>query len=390
MGTRSLRSILTTIGTLQGGLERLLLNDSAWVLVGFGLAFAGIGLAFLDAYVIPVPPPRPTPSPGTAPAPQTSSEKAIAWFRRVPRGLIVLAALVLFLGGIAVLVWKATESLSKNERPNITTTATMAADGSGSIEGHVTAFGVKSSDWIYVAVTGIPAKSASQTGSASNDQNGSGDDQANIGAPILYQTRAGPDRSGKVDLTFSIPVSFGSFQFVRVGATLADKVSDESIERCFRPSLEEDKHPKLAKEAIKQSCATVYSPQAPKRPTLSASWDGAGVLTVAVKTSELDPNDVVLLNVANARKVMKAKETRAVPKGVPLYRSVFSGSATGLVDTSVKVPVAAGITLVCVVATTIGSNDDTPLKNKELTQTRNCKPGALRLTKSSFALITLH
>jgi hypothetical protein len=271
---------------------------------------------------------------------------------------LLVVAFFLFALGVALLIWFSTSSLSENERPAITTEASMEAGGS-KLKGKVTAFGLMSDDWIYLSVKGFEQTAKEETAA---------------GAPVLlYQTRAGPDRNGKVDLSFDIPVAFGRFSFVRIGSTRAHKTEDESIDPCFV----------LRHASEDQSCATLYPPPGPKRPTLSASWEksgGVNVLNVTVKTSGVDPDDVVLLDMAGNSKTQTGK------RRVIFYRSMFSSSSTGVVDATAKAPMPKGMTRACVVATTISTADGTPLEGQP---TRTCALGLLDLSRTSFAVITV-
>ena len=121
--------ILTTLAAFQGGLERLLLNRPYGTLLGLGLVGAGIALGFVDAFV-----------------------------KSAPRKkLVVVVALFLFIAGLLVLWHVGTSSLADNERPEITATASIAAEGS-KLESHVTAFGLKTNQWVYVSVKGLASE----------------------------------------------------------------------------------------------------------------------------------------------------------------------------------------------------------------------------------------
>jgi len=288
--------ILTTIGTLQGGLERLLLNQPVWTLIGLGLALVGIVVAFAAAYVVPK-----------------------TWSTR-RRAFVVVVALVLFIVGILITVGFGTRSLSDNERPGITTTASMSADGS-TLKGEVTAYGVKAEDWVYLSAKGFQSTAGAQP----------------MSPVLLYQTRAGPNRNGKVDLSFEVPVAFSRFDFVRIGATRANGIEDERIDPCFEP---------LPDASVNQSCATLYPPHGSNLPGLSATWEkgkGVNVFSVTVKAAGVDPDKIVLLDVTNGK------------TGVIVYRSVVRGSANGAVDVTAKVPVAAKVRRVCILGTTIAA-----------------------------------
>jgi hypothetical protein len=331
--------ILTTVGEFQGGLERLLLNHPKLTLAGLLLVGAGIGLAFVAGFV------------------KGAGQKRVVRY----------SALFFALG--LVCLWQAsTMSLSEAERPEIATTASMTADGS-KLEGHVSAFGVKTKQWIYVSAKGL-ANAQTEDGVS------------------LYKTRAGPGRDGKVDLTFAIPVAFNRYQRVRVGAARVGAIDQEKNDPCFedpenQPPASDAKKPEPVKN---QSCATVFPPTGPKRPTLSASWEKSGtdtnVISVTVKTSGVNPDDVVLLDMAGNSRQGKP---RAI-KRVIFYRSMFSGSPTGTVDVTAKAPMPNGMTRACVVATTISMADSTPLQGQP---TRVCALGLLDLSRTSFAVITV-
>jgi hypothetical protein len=335
--------ILTTIGAFQGGLQRLLLNHPWWTVLGLLLMGAGIGLAFVDAFV------------------KSAGHKKT----------VILIALALFGFGLLKLVYLSTKSLSENERPGIATTASMAADGS-KLEGHVTAFGVRATEWVYLSAKGFQITPMGGGDTASGNQSAQVTSER-----LLYRTRSGPDRSGKVDLTFAIPVAFGRFDHVRIGATRVHKAEDESIDPCFDP-------PNPQKSVnVDQSCATVYPPHGPERPTLSATWeksDGVTVLNVTVKTTGADPDHVILLDMAGIGAQRRAR-------GAIFYRSMFSGSSTGAVDATAKAPVPKGVKRVCVVGSTISLTDNTTLKTQP--KTRICALRSLDLSQTSLAVITV-
>jgi hypothetical protein len=305
--------------------------------VGLLLTGAGIALAFVDAFV-----------------------KSVG-----DKRAIIGVALVLFAAGVVVLVVVSTKSLSNNERPQIATTASLAADGS-KLEGHVTAFGVKAKQWIYVSVVGLASAKVEE------------------GVP-LYKTRAGPGRNGKVDLSFAIPVAFNHFQRVRIGAARVDTIEKEKNDPCFESSetKQQADDSNKPKPEVNQSCATVFSPTGSKRPTLSATWEKSGtdnVISVTVKTAGVDPDHVILLDMAGSRAQRRAR-------GAIFYRSMLSGSSTGAVDATAKVPVPKGVKRVCVVGSTISATDSTTLKTQP--KTHICALRSLDLSQSSFAVITV-
>ena len=375
--------ILTTITGLQGGLERLLINHAWLTVLGLALAGLGIALAFVDAYLIPGTPPGGNQQEHT-PAPTLTSRNKAKWWHRFwrwvkrkwrSRPAVVVFAALLFVSGIGLLVVLSTGSLSENSRPTIVTTASLAAGGS-KLEGHVTASGVKSNQWIYLTVDGFqisPSKGPSgSTGTSKESVTTSSDGEL----PHIYLTRAGPDRNGKVDISFNIPVPFERYNNVRVGATFADDRGDEKIDPCF-----------IGKGTkTNQSCATLFPQSSSKRPRLATTWEkssSVNVLNVTVKATLTDPDDVVLLDLANA-----GNPKKGAPKGQRFYRSLLSASPTGEVESTDKVPVKNGVTTVCVVATTLSAAD----KNKALARqpsTRTCTPISLNLSKSSFVLLTV-
>jgi hypothetical protein len=317
--------ILTTIGTLQGGLERLLLNQPWWTLFGLLLALAGVVSAFVAAYIV----------------------RQHGW-----RVAFVVLAVLLFIVGVVITVGFGTRSLSANERPGITTTASMSADGSA-LKGQVTAFGVKAKDWIYLSAKGFQATSDEQPASP----------------VLLYQTRAGPNRNGKVDLSFEIPVALNRFDFVRIGATRANDIGDERIDPCFEPQPD---------ASVDQSCATLYPPHGSDLPTLSTTWEKSGsvnVFSVTVKAAGVDPANGVLLDVSNAS------------TGRIVYRSIVRGSATGAVDVTAKVPVAVRVRRVCVSGTTINATDGAALQEEPTKRT--CQLGSFDPSKATIAIFAV-
>jgi hypothetical protein len=245
-------------------------------------------------------------------------------------------------------VYAEEDTLSQNERPTIALKATLGAEGS-ILEGEVTANGVKSSEWIYVSINGAQELDTGVEGST-----------------LLYKTRAGPDANGKVDIKFTLPV-VRLFDFIRIGATRANGSEDEVVDPCF---------PSPGKGAEDQSCATFYPPHGPSRPTLTATLTkgaaGANLLNATIKTSGLDPDDVVLVDVSNAK------------TGGIFYRSMFSGSSAGAVDAEAKVSIPTGKT-VCVVASTIKSTDTAAQQVQP--KTRTCRIDSFDLSQSSFVFI---
>jgi len=367
--------ILTLIGGLQGGLERLLINHPWQFVIGLLLLGAGVAIAFVDAYLIPGDQPPETEETTTADGddggPRRQPRELHIWKLRarwtaVLRVVLMGAALAAFVVGLWLLVDLGTQSVSASERPAISTTASVTADGS-KIEGHVAAFGVKSSQWIYLTVNGFRLPPSQESdGSLSSNETG--------GKRIhLYQTRAGPDRSGKVDVSFTIPVLFGRFSFVRVEAKRASNADDETVNPCFLPEQGE------GDQSRDQSCATVYSPQPQARPTLNATWEkGAqtNTFSISVKATGADPNAVVLLVITNG-----------VRGGPVFYRSILTVSATGALDASAKVPVPVAERNVCVVATSISATDTTTLKAQS--QALTCSVRSFNKKRASFAVFRL-
>ena len=96
---------------------------------------------------------------------------------------------------------------------------------------------------------------------------------------------------------------------------------------------------------------------------------------MAVKTTGVDPDSVVLLTVSNGT---------GGSGGIVYYRSVFSGSATGAVDASAKVQVPKTEHKVCVVASAVSAVDTATLKNQA--QAPSCDLESFDLSRSSFAL----
>lgn len=336
--------LLTTIGTLEGGLGRLLLNHLKLTLAGVVLTLVGLVVAFLGAYLL-------------------AEEK------HNRRWAAVVVALLAFVGGIGLIGYAEARSLSDNERPTITTTASMAAEGS-KLEGHITAGGVKADEWVYLRVNGFQATTEDDpTNSAGVEGTKSSKAEGPMVNTLLYQTRAGPDRNGKVDFTFNIPVVLARFDFIRIGATRAHTHKGEEVDACF--VLE-------GPSATDQSCSTVYLSDGPKRPTLSVTWEkGTGVnfVNVGVKAEGADPDDVVLLDVRSAK------------TGQVFYRSMFSGSSTGVVDATAKVAVRASVKKVCVVGEMISATNSAALTRQP--RRRTCRLNSFDLSHSSFAITAL-
>jgi hypothetical protein len=327
--------LLTTLAAFQGGLERLLLNRPYGTLLGLGLVGAGIALAFVDAFVK----------------------------RASSRKIVVVLALILFIIGLLVLWHVGTSSLADNERPGITATASIAADGS-KLEGQVTAFGLKTKQWVYVSVKGLPSATSE------------------AGVP-LYKTRAGPGRNGKVDVSFTIPVAFNRFQRVRIAASRVGTIDEEKNDPCFE-SPDQQPQTKDTEPVVDQSCATIFPPSGQTRPTLNATWETSGastnVISASVKASGVDPDSFVLVDMAGNSKSKKGN------RRVIFYRSIFSSSPTGVVDVTAKAPMPKGMKRACVVATTISVADGTPL---EAQPTRICALGLRDMSRTAFSVITV-
>jgi hypothetical protein len=146
---------------------------------------------------------------------------------------------------------------------------------------------------------------------------------------------------------------------------------DEKIDPCFMTTTG-------SKAAADQSCATVYPPQGPERPSLSATWENginANVFNIAVKATGAAPDDVVLLVVTNAKEGSGGKV---------FFRSMVSGTGTGAVEASAKVPVKNTENTVCVVASTISGGDDKALRN--MSKAGACVRKSFDLRQTSFAV----
>jgi hypothetical protein len=88
----------------------------------------------------------------------------------------------------------------------------------------------------------------------------------------------------------------------------------------------------------------LYLPHASDLPALSTTWEkgeGGNVFSVTVTAAGVDPDKGVLLDVSNAK------------TGKIFYRTVVRGSATGSVNATAKVPIAAGARRVCIFGSTI-------------------------------------
>jgi hypothetical protein len=325
---------LTTIGTLQGGLGRLLLNRPLWSLISIACSLLGIAVAFAAAYAFP-----------DDDRPSWVRFRTHALRNHTWKLITLVVGAVLFVAGLLSLASAENYTLAQNERPAIAVKASFTG-GNSTLEGTVSSSGVKSSEWIYVAVRGAR------------------EDVGDKGRVTLYQTRAGPDSNGKVEVTFTINVA-RVFDFIRIGATRASSNDDEVVDPCFPSGADSED----------QSCATLYPPHGPKRPSLGAAWEkdsaGGNLLSTTVKTSGIDPDDVVLLDVSDAR------------SGEIFYRSMFSGSPAGTVDASAKVSIPRATKTACVVGRTLSTSD---LTARTQPPTRTCTIGSFDLSSSSFLL----
>jgi type IV secretory pathway VirB2 component (pilin) len=314
-GYAVLTAVLTVIGGLKGGLGRILLNHPVWTAVGITSLLVAIFLALLSAHVVP-----------------TSGTKANNFLRLA----LVVSSLLLFglgIGAFANAEFLVTED---NQRPTITTKTSISADSS-TLEGHVTAAGIEGKEWIYVSVNGFQERSTATA-------------QTKTKRSLLYQTRAGPNLEGDVDVDFTIGFIPAHFDVIRVGATLARDPEDEQVDPCFAGN----------RPAVDQSCATVYPPRGRRRPTLSASWEpgtGKNQLTIKVGASSLDPEGAVALLVARA------------PSGQIFYRSKFGPKGDGTVEVDANVSVPTSVRKVCVVATTSGAVHSCSLSELDLSRT---------------------
>jgi hypothetical protein len=359
-GYAVLTAVLTVVGGLKGGLGRILLNHP-W-LTGLGILslLAAIALALIAAHVV------------------DSSDAD----KKTLRVTLVVISLVLFTVGIALFLFAEVFVTGDNQRPTITTKTSISA-GASTLEGQVKAAGVKAKEWVYVSVNGfqempLATKRVRTTG--------------HVGRPfkrsILYQTRAGPDLEGDVDVEFTIGFVPARFYAIRVGATLASSADDEQVDPCFTESDTEtsgaSQSPSTgapvsrAEPAVDQSCATVYPPPGPRHPTLSASWEpstGQNKLTVTVASSSVDPDGAVRLIVS------------AAPDGQVFYRSMFGPRGDGTVDAVATVSVPASVKRVCVVGSTTRAVKSTSHKKiQAVKSTRPCAVSKLDLNRSSFLI----
>jgi hypothetical protein len=337
-GSAVITALVAAVGTLDGGLNRLILNDEKATLAALGAMLLGVVLAFFAAAKF---------------EPQIRGKKLPR-----PREVLVALGFVAFVGGLIGLGAIEALSIGANERPAISTVAKVTADGS-SLEGTVNAGGVETDQWVYLVVSGVNLETVKDpSGAKALQQNRS----------TLYQTRAGPDRTGKVSASFNVAGIFGRFDFIRIGATLAKSLDDEGVEACFSD----------VDASIEQSCATVYPPHTRERPVLTVSWEAplaeteSNLLSVAVKSSVIDPDDVVLLDVSDSE------------QGRILYRTMFSPTSAGGVDASAKVAVPFTAKSVCIVGQTISAADESALTAQP--SIRTCKVDSFDLTRTSFAL----
>jgi hypothetical protein len=250
---------LAAVGSATGGLARMFRDQTGAAQASIALVF----LAFALACVARLP----------ATAPEAS---AASTFRRQRlRALVLMASGLLLVLGIAWAFNAQIVVMGKGQAPVVTGTITPASSGD-SLDAHVIATGVRSSDRIVVYAF------------ESSDQNG---DIHSTKVP-LYYSKSGPDPDGRVDVHVTAQVPSSSLQtypYLFVTAVLGEQQRD-----CDGAPIEEGGSTAPAPD--KTACLTLQRPGAPP-PVATSSAPSSASASSSASSSVLALSSPTVLDV---------------------------------------------------------------------------------------------
>lgn len=251
-------------------------------------------------------------------------------------------------------------------RSRPTLTAQLDSDNGLAITFTVKANGIPAKDLVYVLVDGLVDRSieaaradaaeAAQQEAAKNLQ-ASATLSPDWVAPLegfrgyepwrrLYEARLGPDVNGKVEPTFTLPITPDGYDAI----ALAVNVGEEPRNICFSGSDE------------KQGCLVMRLNLPAQLPQLSAQWEAdpaAGqTLVLLVKARHLRPTDRVYVRVAGTGTDPAAPAATSVPAtqtDPELYTATLYPDGRGAISHSVKIPGRGLYTHVCVTSAIVAA-----------------------------------
>lgn len=308
---------LTAVGATGGTLERVLRNHEFKARAGFFLVAVAIAAAACAKSFFVHDPTFP---------------RLKRWSRRGHRALVavvggsqeslqrrlLLVGGISFCAGLFLLTDAAAQTPADIEKPSVGA-AFEFSDRGVTLKGTVTAGGLPASDTIHTIATGLRhVKTAGQV---------------EIKRTRLYESRSGPDSSGKFKLDLSVPVPSGMFSHIAIVAAKND--AEETANECI--TLE------IAKR--RDGCLILKAPGIPDRPQLEATWDLGGTtatMVVNVAAEGLRRTEGIF--------VFAVGESTAVPR-LHLYSAFLAPGASGGLKNQLRVPVGATVESVCIAAT---------------------------------------
>jgi hypothetical protein len=248
--------------------------------------------------------------------------------------LDALAALVFFFG----VVWignLAVETAEENERPRISGKVTMGADGVPTLEGTVTAEGLRTEEHVLIRVLGRSTFGLHR-GRTGRDSLHEGVDEPAGPTQLLFATRMGPDRDGKVDRSFGLPLTPGLYDVVDIQAVII-----EPVDRVKQPRA-----PACDEASRIFGCLSIWLPQPSSSPQLAVTWE-PGTPTQALAINSKAGG---VLGEGGVRIYVLGRAANSGDWSRPFHTSFLSPLPTGVVDSSIKIPLVRDYSKVCVVA----------------------------------------
>jgi hypothetical protein len=194
-----------------------------------------------------------------------------------PRNVFQIIAVVMFGAGLLVGIGALIKTQDITPRPRLN----AALDQKGLLTGSVTAEGLKSADRIAIFVDGLqvtvdPNTRQSTFGPATN----------------LFQTFAGPDRDGKVEIPIHVLLPAGTYGAIGVRAWTTKKTAP-----CQYPEeVDLTDTPIPSGRRIGAGCLVIPLTRIPRRPHLQLQWSGAKQRAVDVSVSATNsPTDRLLV-----------------------------------------------------------------------------------------------
>jgi hypothetical protein len=273
-----------------------------------------------------------------------------------PQVALLLVGVVMLAVGLAWLSELAIATKSAKERPRLSASVVNRTDGTF-LASTVNASGLNSDEHILVRVEG---RSSSRVLAASH---------AGIGPrmrkpknfsegdyyQLLYGAQVGPDAAGQVSYPIKLRVSPALYERVVVSARL---MTGPTPKECQDPHVKSAVRliaPGAAKAEVttcdrscvdgiddrRLGCVTVLLPENVAQPQLFANWKlpfaNPPILEVRLRAADIEP----------------ARALQLVVRGLPgkvVYRASIGTTATGAVDSTLGIPIAARFRRLCVTA----------------------------------------